>query len=1574
MTNLAKASGGNTGLQTVLEHLREERSKDNGEGLTDENLSALALSVWTWATSLAPGKRDIRMLRGPDTVLGDPLASLLEIAGPDSPFLVDSVMAECTAQGFEARAIFHPVVPDEREGFRSIIQVHLHAVTPPEGERLVASLKATLADLDTVVSDHKAMRARMREERERLAAITHIDREDRDEAVAFLDWLAHEHFVFLGARTYSFEIDASGDFLREEPTMIAGSNLGLLRNEEMNVLTRGAEPTVRMSAAQEFLQLPEPLIIAKSTYVSHIHRRVRADYIGVKRYDGTGRVNGETRFLGLFTSEAYNETARTVPLIRRRVAQALEKLGARTGGHTANALSNILENWPRDELFQTDVATLAPMAQGVLHIQERPRTRVFLRRDRFDRFLSAIVYVPRDAYDSALRQRIGQVLCEAFDATLLSFEPRFGNERLARVLFQLELKRGHPEPDPVQLERRIATLAARWEDAFRDALLSADLPDHVRDGALCFENAFNAAYRDVFVPQEAIADVAELAELGAAAPVRMRVYRQEGDASHTIRAKVYSRGKEIALSESVPVFENMGLFVNFETGYRVRPARKPREDAPDTYWIHDLFMCTRGGQAIDIATVGPRFEDAFVAVWMKRAENDGFNRLVFALGATWQEADLLRALSACRRQSGMDPAAPSQIRALTAHPAIARGLVALFHALFDPAPGDSPPERKAAAMAIRAHIREELAQVPSLEDDRVLRRLCNLVMAIQRTNFYQRGRTCPLAFKVASRELEDLPKPKPFREIFVAGPVVEGVHLRFGAVARGGLRWSDRPDDFRTEVLGLVKAQQVKNAVIVPVGSKGGFCPKQVPAGGSREAVRDAGIEAYRAFVSALLSVTDNLVDGEVRHPEDTVVHDGADPYLVVAADKGTATFSDIANEISVSQGFWLGDAFASGGSAGYDHKAMGITARGAWEAVKRHFLEVGKDIQSEAFDVIGIGDMSGDVFGNGMLLSKHIRLLAAFNHMHVFVDPDPADTESAWAERDRMFKLPRSTWADYDASLISRGGGVFARSAKAITLTPEIKALSGLSADEATPDELIHAILKAETDLLWFGGIGTYVKAPSETHAGVGDRANDAIRVDATDLRAKVIGEGANLAITQAGRISFAAKGGRINTDAIDNSAGVDSSDHEVNIKILLSEAMRRGALPRGERNTLLASMTDEVAEHVLAHNIAQTGALTLAEATVARDHQAFERLMAWLESRGMLDREVEGLPTSEAMSNRAEEKRWLTRPEMSVLLAWSKIALFDDIVASALPDDPVFLPVLEAYFPDALGRYSGIMAAHRLKREIIATVLSNRLLDAGGPVFLLRLRELTGADNAGIVRAFEIARSAARGVELTQALSEAGHSLSALAHTALRLENLAFLEAMTVQVLRGGMDGDTADLIAHYGTGIEALAGTGDTTVSSFGKARAERTVRRLLKAGATEALARKAAGLIFLETAPRLVDVAVATGTKVEATSVAFGRIAEAVQHDRLRSGALDAIPGLSSWDRLATESQMESLVEAQVSVVRQVLEGDGDIAAWLGAREARHDQMLASLKGLEIHRAWSFSKFSLAADTVRRFLSA
>ena len=1571
----AASPPGEVRLDDVLSSIRETAETENLSYLSAGDIEALARSMAGLASDYTGKEPSVRVrdARGEDDRLIG--TTVLETVTRDKPFLVDSLLGLCADLGLEVRALFHPILKTDRDIALSLIQIHVPALSAAECRTLKEGADATLRDVAMAVADFSAMHERMKAEIKRLEKEPHCSGDACEDAMAFLKWLADDHFVFLGVRTYEFETGPDGSVLPEEPIMVEGSNLGLLRDEDRNVLNRGAEPLMLTPAIGSFLSEPDPIIVAKSTLRSRVHRRALCDYVGVKHFDENGNVTGETRFLGLYTAEAYNESVRSIPLVRRRVDKVLHATGAIDGSHNYKALSNILETWPRDELLQADAETLIPLMRGALHLVGRPRTRLFVRRDRFNRFVSVLVFVPREAYDTTLRRRISERITEAFKGSLISFQPRFDASPLARVHLLVELEDGKVDPDLKALEADVASISRTWDDAFREAVSDAGLPEEEFEQFSGFRGAFNAGYRETFNPHEALTDVEEISRLDADTPIRLRAFRPDGMPEHEISAKIYSRSGAIALSDCVPVFENMGLFVDFETGYPVEPDPKPLADGPDTYWIHSLRMRTADGAALDIEEVADRFAEAFVAIWDGRAENDRFNGLVFSAGASWREAALLRALCAYRHQTGLDPARATQIGALRRHPGLTRALIDLFDIRFNPASGKDLDTRQKESEAARQDIEARLNEVSSLDEDRVIRRLTRLIMAIQRTNFWQSqpgGAPHPfISFKIASQDISDLPAPKPFREIFMSSPEVEGVHCRFGAVARGGLRWSDRRDDFRTEVLGLVKAQQVKNAVIVPVGSKGGFFPKQIAANATREERNQGGISAYRTFINSLLDLTDNLVDGDVKHPDNTVVWDGDDPYLVVAADKGTATFSDIANEISLEHGFWLGDAFASGGSAGYDHKKMGITARGAWEAVKRHFREMGKDIQTEPFTVIGCGDMSGDVFGNGMLLSKQIRLTAAFNHMHIFIDPDPQDPERLWEERKRMFELPRSSWMDYDQSLISEGGGIFERSAKSIALSEPMKKLTGLKADEATPDELLHALLKADCELLWFGGIGTYVKAASESQGDVGDRANDAIRVNGRDLGAKVVGEGANLGLTQAGRIEFALRGGRLNTDAIDNSAGVDSSDHEVNIKILTSEAIRRGTLPSGKRNPLLASMTDDVAEHVLAHNYAQTGALTLAEASAARDHEANERLMCYLESRGVLDRQVEGLPTTSQMQERAQNKAWLTRPELAVLMAWTKITLFDDIVASSVPDDPFFHTTLEHYFPQELRSYDEAMSAHRLRREIIATVLANRLIDTGGPLMLLRLRERTAASNAAICRSFETARQLLGYQAIRDEINSLDNKVRASLQTELHQLAADAVADTVAALIRRAPEAGVKEALERFAPAFKAMDSELEPDLTGFEAQQMRKRVTALTNAGLDEDLARRAA---LLPLRPLGVELQVLTANHdASATEAlqAYVKMGDVLRLDRLRHEALANIDDSDYWERLATRRLIEDLRRHQAHAAGEAL-ASGDVGKWLSERETERKALIQQLNTLSSARA-NFAQFTLAADAVRTFMA-
>ncbi len=1557
-------------LQSCIAQMLAEVPANSRHIIPKGNIEELATSLWNWSQSTDGAAVRIRPSEGASIeLLGH---CILEAVGPDRPFLVDSLLGACSDLGIEVLTLFHPIVELE-SGPLSLIQIHLPDLSQSEQNRLLEEAVATLNDVIMATSDYQDMRRRMREEIERLTSCAHVSPRYKDEAIEFLKWLGEERFVFLGTRTYRFQTGPDGNVLPEEPDMVDGSNLGLLRDDRRNVLNRGAEPLLLTEEIGDFLAEPETLILAKATLMSRVHRRVACDYVGVKHYGDKGEVIGETRFLGLYTAEAYNESVRNIPLLRRLMERVLDILGALPGSHNEKAISNIIEGWPRDELFQTKSENLAPIMQGVLDLVARPRVRVFTRPDRFNRFVSTVVFIPREVYDTALRRQISEAIESAWNGRMISFQPSFEGTAMVRVLFQTALPVGGMHPDANILEQEISKLSRRWIDRFRDEIEKSGLDGGGQALAMLFSNAFNAAYREAFTPEEAMLDVGMLSCLNRSNPICLRAYTLPNDTPDRVRGKIYSRNGAIALSDCVPVFERMGLFVEFETGYPVSPTEKPAEDAPHEYWVHALSMRRQNGASVDLETIGAAFEDAFVSVWSGRSENDGFNALIFNAGLTWRQAALCRALCAYRHQSGMDPARTTQIAALNENPILTRMLVDLFETRFDP---NIEGNRDAQEAETNSKITEGLKAVPSLDHDRIIRRVAELISAIQRTNYFQRepnGSARPyISFKIASRELADLPDPKPFREIFVDCPEVEGVHCRFGSVARGGLRWSDRRDDFRTEIMGLVKAQQVKNAVIVPVGSKGGFFPKQIPVGGSREAVRDAGVEAYKTFITSLLGLTDNLIDGDVHPPERTVIHDGDDPYLVVAADKGTATFSDIANEISVTQGFWLGDAFASGGSAGYDHKKMGITARGAWEAVKRHFREIGKDIQTEPFTVIGCGDMSGDVFGNGMLLSKQIRLQAAFNHMHIFVDPDPQDPETLWNERKRMFDLPRSSWMDYDQSLISEGGGIFDRSAKSIELSEQIKSLTGLSQDSVTPDELIHALLKSKCELLWFGGIGTYIKASHENDADAGDRANDLIRVDAPALKAQVIGEGANLGLTQGGRIEAALHGVRLNTDAIDNSAGVDSSDHEVNIKILCTEAIRRGVLPSGERNTLLASMTDDVAAYVLRHNYAQTSAVSLAEAAALRDHDAFERLMVRLEDRGVLDRVVEGLPSTAEMAEFKTAGRALTRPEIAVLMAWTKIVLFDDLVTSDLPDDPYFTETLKGYFPEALAQFEDVMQAHRLKREIISTVLANRIIDIAGPVFLLRLREQTGASNADIVAAFEVSHALMNATDLLASNNALDNQIPAQRQIATQALLASALAKFTQSVLHAAQDGTIQTRIEAFKPYSQALSNTPAEKLSAYERAVFRRQVNQLGRDKVPDGLAEQIASTRLVTNTPLIAALSAQSSIDPEQAVEAYLSVGDALSLDRLRNAASQAIADMPHWDRLALRGLIRELELLQTEVAHQALSMNS-ISEWTEQFAAQRNALLADIKSYTGSKP-SFAQFALATDAIRGFVKA
>lgn len=1527
-TNLAQ-SGFEPGAETYLRSFYSDALQNDYLDYNLEDLISLARDFWMAGNRRKPGEVILTVKPSKTPVDAAKHDTAIQIVTDDMSFLVDSLVAAVSALGINVSGLFHPIVEGGRdedgrwcEGGEHVTESMILLMVPPQSARtrkaIDAELRKTIEEVTIINDDFLPLVQNVRLTSEELKHSHGKSlKEDVDEAVAFLDWMADGNFVLFGSRRYDYTDSAqkSGEELDYlHPVIVSDKSLGILRDDDVTVLRQSSEPSSIASNVKRFIHEGGPLSVAKSNLVTRVHRRVRMDYISVKHFHKNGNVIGETRFVGLFTAEAYNRSPDFVPLIRQKVSRVKEKSGWAAGSHNAKRLEYVLSTYPRDELFQISHDELMRIATGVAQAFDRPRTRLFVRRDRFERFVSALVYVPQEHYNTRVRKRIGQRLKDAFGGRLSAFYPQYSDAPMARVHFIIGMD---PDqglyPDLAELEAEIAMMAQPWFDGVRGLADEAD-EDGLYEATSQYKDAFSVAYQDKFTPQHALDDVRVCEGLSEDNRIAIRVYDAQGA---TFKVKIYLLAERLEPSRVMPVFTNFNCHIAEETNYQVKRRHN------DEVWISDfeVRLPFDGDNSEGLARV---FEAAFLATWNGQNEDDAFNRLILPQSANWRNIAFLRMVARYRRQSGLDPSEATQIDALEQYPEITGLLLALKGAKFDPDAHSDMKERQSDVTKIESYILNRLNGVTSLEHDRVLRRMAEAIMAGLRTNFYQRdehGQPKPyISFKIKSAELDNLPAPKPYREIYVSSPKVEGVHLRFGPVARGGLRWSDRRDDFRTEVLGLVKAQQVKNAVIVPVGSKGGFYPKQLPKGGSRSEVQEEAIRAYKTFISGILDLTDNYVGQGTEAPQQVVCWDKPDPYMVVAADKGTATFSDIANGIAQDYGFWLNDAFASGGSVGYDHKAMGITARGAWEAVKRHFREIGKDIQSEDFTVIGVGDMSGDVFGNGMLLSRHIKLIAAFNHLDIFIDPNP-DPEKSFAERERMFALPRSTWQDYDKSLISDGGGVFSRAEKSITLTPEIKAMTGLSKDTVTPDELLNAILKSEAELLWFGGIGTYIKAENESHSDVGDKANDALRVNGEDLNVAVVGEGANLGATQAGRIEFARRGGRINTDAIDNSAGVDSSDNEVNIKILLGGAIEQGALKREDRDELLASMTDEVAALVLQHNYDQTGALSLAQFQSRYNHDAYERLMVSLERRGALNRAVEGLPTSEAMQALAAQNHGLTRPEMSVLMAYAKNTLFDDLIKTDVPDDPLLEKALKAYFPTALHGYEKAMGSHRLRREIITSRLINRIIDVCGPVFMLRLKEQTQGSLSAIAENFVVAYESLSIARLRDCIAALDNQVDAKAQLRLHQEIAAVMQRVVAWLVRRGENGDLSERIAKR----EQVNSLVDTAwlemLSPYDKRRAESRIRNFVKSGIPEALATDVALLRSRASGFDVMAMSEATDWPVAQAAHLFYDVGGRFKIDRIRA-ALLATKSESHWERLALRHLQEDFFKAQAKFAENV----------------------------------------------------
>jgi glutamate dehydrogenase len=1560
------------------------------KAFSQDALAGIARVFWRAAHERPAGASFLRVFNpSPEHDGFSAPVTFLATINDDKPFLVDSVLSELSDRNLKIKAVFHPIFKARRDKAGRVRNFVLDAgeddgaadsmicvaFSRTGGTEQLSEIEhgvaRVLKDVSAAVSDWRAMLDKLDESVAELRAHPpQAPREEIDESLAFLEWLKDHHFTFLGCRDYVFEADGGDGRLMPQPK----TGLGLLRDPERRVIRRGGDRAALTREVRAFLMQPSPLIITKSVERSPVHRRVQEDYIGIKRFNAAGKLVGERRFVGLFTSAAYSESPREIPFLRRKVANVMARAGFPKGSHNAKALTVVLETFQRDELFQISEEDLLHIAPTLAHLGDRPHTKAFVRFDQFERFASALIYFPADKFRGGLVRTIGGILTNALGGQITGAYPRTEEGQMTRILYTIAFPEGRPGNfDEAALELQVERAVRLWSDDFAEAVTQA-LPPEQSDGVLArYGSAFSEAYREAFGPTEAILDIAKLEEVAQARPGALALRSSSGTSrtDGVVQFKIYHAGGVIELSDLLPVLENFGLRAIEEVNY-------PLKTGGAELTIHDLKL--RGNLNPERESAMRLFEDAFLTVWSGTAESDGFNRLTLLAELPWREVAVLRAVAKFLRQAAFPFSQALMEETLARHPRIAGALTRLFKTRFELKNG----QRAEQEATLNTEIDEALAKVPSLDDDRIIRRFRNVIQSMLRTNYFQADRPA-MAFKIDSSKVEDLPLPRPMVEIFVYSPEVEGVHLRFGKVARGGIRWSDRREDFRTEVLGLVKAQQVKNAVIVPVGSKGGFFPKKLPPmSAGRDAWQAGGIAAYKTYIGSLLDVTDNIgKDGRILPCADAVRHDGDDPYLVVAADKGTATFSDIANSISVAHGFWLGDAFASGGSAGYDHKKMGITAKGAWEAVKRHFREIGTDIQTTPFTVVGVGDMSGDVFGNGMLLSKTTKLVAAFDHRDIFLDPNPQPTVS-YAERQRIFNLPRSSWADYEQAKISSGGGVFSRSMKRIPLSPEIKALTGLTADSAEPSELIRALLKAPVDLLWFGGIGTYVKASTQNHADVGDKANDALRIDGGDIRAKVVGEGANLGCTQAGRIEYARAGGRINTDAIDNSAGVDTSDHEVNLKILLNASIGAGELKTPERDPLLASMTDEVGHLVLADNYNQSLALSVAQSGGYWESDAYGRFMRALEREERLNRGVEGLPSNDQLRERANRQEGLTRPELAVLLAYAKLQLFDEINTSGLADDPFYQTTLKAYFPKGIGdRFPKGLAGHRLKREIVATMLANDIVNRGGPVFMHRLKEATASDAPALTRAYTMALSVFSLDKLADRINALDNKIAAATQVRMHAKLIPHLTRQALWFWRHvPANAPIGATIKPYVDGVDKLRGTFSTLVSAAEGKAIEELISELRTAGVPDDLADDISVLPAIGATPDIVRLSVDTGKPLDMVAGAYFAAARTIGVDRLRLAA-ERMNLPEHWDRLAVRRLIDELYVHQRELSARALKngvagqdraaGRDAVDAWALTHKEQVARVDTLVTDLERSGTFTVARLTLAAGQIRDLLT-
>lgn len=1593
-----------------------------------QTLAAIVISQLEFLKQRNPGERLIRVFNPTlDSEGWDSPHTIIEMVNDDMPFLVDTASLTLSEMEMGVHLIIHPVIHVGRDDTgqltsiyakktasgisESIIQFQVDRRTSTdELDEIRVRLGNAFRDSQRAVADWRKMEASAEEASQCLAQWAHgFDQTLLQECQEFLNWLQDDHFIFLGVRDYKVTRRKKASVLK----IVKGSGLGILRETADTVTSR---PLSSLTAAVRKSQ-KLPLIITKTNARSTVHRLGYIDYIGVLKLDKSGRVIGERRILGLFTSAAYNLNAMDTPLVRKRANQLLVNSGLVERSHGWKSMVHTLETLPRDELYQASSKELQDTAMGILHLQERQRVRLFIRRERFGRFYSCLVFIPRELFNTENREEIQDILKRALKGARLDYGVHVSESRLARLQVIVRPRPGAKISfDVAALEKKIVDAVRSWGDELKAILVEKHGEEIGLKAASRFGRAFPEAYKEDISPWVAAFDVENATAVYQGEDLRLSLYRPRKSRGGIIRLKIFRKDSPIPLSNVLPMLENLGLHIVSERPYELRMPGGQR------LWIQDFDMIAAVGRKLDLDVIRNLFREAFEKTLSGEADSDGFNHLVIASQMNWRQVQVLRAYCKYLLQTGVPFSINYMAETLAGHPAIARLLIELFEALFDPSMEDESDFRKELASkrlvrrfkallkdelvadrvlldfiselvaargknrallinAIKRAFRRSLESVSSLDEDRILFAFYQVIKATLRTNYFQAGTDSAakeyVSFKLDSKALPDLPRPRPFREIWVYSPRVEGIHLRGGKIARGGLRWSDRREDFRTEVLGLMKAQSVKNTMIVPVGAKGGFVVKRIPEEGGRDAMLAEAIDCYSIFINGLLDITDNLDKNEILPPADVIRHDDDDPYLVVAADKGTATFSDTANGIANEHGFWMGDAFASGGSVGYDHKGMGITARGAWEGVKRHFREMGTDIQREVFTVVGIGDMSGDVFGNGLLLSKQIHLKAAFNHQHIFLDPDP-DAKTSFQERKRLFRLGRSSWSDYKQKLISRGGGIYSRQDKTIPLSREIRVWLGIDQEKLSPNALIRELLKAPVDLLWNGGIGTYVKASHETHADVGDLANNVLRVNGNELGCKVVGEGGNLGVTQRGRIEFAQAGGQINTDFIDNSAGVDTSDHEVNIKILLNLAIRAGQLNLEERNRLLAEMTDEVASLVLRSNYLQTQAISMMVRFSGPRLGAKQHFINVLEEDGLLDRELEFLPDNEDLAERRDRGAGLVRPEVAVLLSYGKIMLYQQLLASDIPEDSYLSGELTRYFPAPLqAKFGQLMQGHRLKREIVATQVTNNMVNRMGASFALRMHEDTGSSPAKVARAFTIAREVFDARSFWKKIEALDNKVDSDLQITAMISMWKLLRQATRWLLNlQGTDLDIRVMVNRLAPGLKILEKSIGARMKGEEKQELKRQVQPFVDGGFSRRLATHTVMTERLFPILDVVETAARRKTDVNRVAKVFFELGDALDLKWLKK-QVESLNVIGQWHAVSRANLRGELFSVHNHLVERVLQSDGrkkePVAAWMETNQETLKPVMRMLNNMKKAAEMDYPTTSVAVRTLEQLVT-